>query len=159
MTPGPPSSAARPRTARPSFIDRRRASPAWVPGALAWRWRVGDDRGVSSGSGLPAARPGWVRDVPTPRSLAELRGPLTGRVGLPIRLFWSGPDPRGVRWDLADPVRRRDLYEILLVEGTVEDIRELVNGVELVRLWDEMYLPPWVRAAWRVLIESAGAAA
>jgi hypothetical protein len=91
--------------------------------------------------------------------LAELRGPLTGKVGLPIRLFWSGPDPRGVRWDLADPVRRRDLYEIVLVEGTIEDIRELVNGVELVQLWNEMYLPPWVRAAWRSLIESAGAAA
>jgi hypothetical protein len=112
-----------------------------------------------SGSGLHASRPGWVREVPVPESLAELRGPLSGRVGLPAWLFWSGPDPRGVRWDLADPVRRRDLYEIVLVEGTIEDIRELVNGVELVRLWDEMYLPPWVRAAWRALIESAGAAA
>jgi hypothetical protein len=64
-----------------------------------------------------------------------------------------------VRWDLADPARRRDLYEIVLVEGAIEDIRELVNGVELVRLWDQMYLPPWARAAWRELIESAGAAA
>ena len=93
-------------------------------------------------SGLPVSRPGWVRDVPTPASLAELRGPLTGLVSLPARLFWSGPDPRGVRWDLADAARRRDLYEIVLVEGTIEDIRELVNGAELVRLWDEMYLPP-----------------
>jgi hypothetical protein len=91
--------------------------------------------------------------------LAELRGPLKGLVSLPARLFWSGPDPRAVRWDLADAARRRDLYEIVLVEGTIEDIRELVNGPELVRLWDEMYLPPWVRAAWRALIESKGAAA
>jgi hypothetical protein len=100
-----------------------------------------------------------VRDVPTPASLAELRGPLVGLVSLPAQLFWSGPDPRGVRWDLADAARRRDLYEIVLVEGTIEDIRELINGAELVRLWNEMYLPPWVRAAWRALIESAGAAA
>jgi hypothetical protein len=41
----------------------------------------------------------------------------------------------------------------------LEDIRGLVNGAELVRLWDEMYLPPWVRGAWRALIDSARAAA
>jgi predicted RNA binding protein YcfA (HicA-like mRNA interferase family) len=29
----------------------------------------------------------------------------------------------------------------------------------LVRLWDRMYLPPWVRSAWRPLIDSAGTAA
>jgi hypothetical protein len=77
-------------------------------------------------------------------------------VGLPARLFWSGPNPRDVRWDLADPTRRRDLYEIVLVEGTLEDVRELINGAELVRLWDQRYLPRWVRSAWRPLIDSAG---
>jgi hypothetical protein len=113
---------------------------------------------VSSDDRL-AARPGWVRDVPVPRALNELRGPLTGVVGLPARLFWSGPDPRAVRWDLADPGRRRDLYEIVLVEGTLDDIRCLVNGDDLVELWDQMYLPPWVRAAWRPLIDSTRTAA
>jgi hypothetical protein len=53
------------------------------------------------------------------------------------------------------PIRRRDLYEIVLVEGTLDDVRELINGTELVRLWDQMYLPPWVRSAWRPLIDSA----
>jgi hypothetical protein len=114
--------------------------------------------GVST-SEAPQPRPGWVRDVPVPATLDELRGALTGLVALPPLLFWSGPDPRRVRWDLADPSRRRDLYEIVLAEGTLEDIRDLVNGAELVRLWPEMYLPPWVRAAWRTLIDSAGAAA
>jgi len=61
--------------------------------------------------------------------------------------------------DLADPIRRRDLYEIVLVEGTLDDVRELINGAELVRLWDQMYLPPWVRSAWRPLIDSAHTAA
>ena len=84
---------------------------------------------------------------------------LPGSVDLPARLFWSGRNPREVRWDLADPIRRRDLYEIVLVEGTVDDVRELINGVELVRLWDQMYLPPWVRSAWRPLINSAHTAA
>jgi hypothetical protein len=84
---------------------------------------------------------------------------LSGVVGLPARLFWSGPDPRAVRWDLADPGRRRDLYEIVLVEGTPDDVRELVNGGELVRLWDSLYLPPWVRTAWQPLVDAAIAAA
>jgi hypothetical protein len=112
-----------------------------------------------SGHDQSAARPGWVWDVPVPRALDELRGPLAGEVGLPARLFWSGPDPRAIRWDLADPGRRRDLYEIVLVEGTLDDIRRLVNGESLVELWDRMYLPPWVRAAWHPLIESARTAA
>jgi hypothetical protein len=74
-------------------------------------------------------------------------------------MFWSGPDPRSVRWDLGDPDRRRDLYEIVLVQGTLEDIRRLVNRAELVCLWDAMYLPSWVRAAWRPLIDHARTAA
>lgn len=100
-----------------------------------------------------------MRDVPIPGALDELRGRVAGLVALPARLFWSGPDPRGVRWDLGDRSRRRDLYEIVLVGGTLDDVRGLVNGAELVRLWDEMYLPPWVRAAWRSLIDSARTAA
>jgi hypothetical protein len=47
----------------------------------------------------------------------------------------------------------------VLVEGTLDDIRELINGAELVRLWDQMYLPQWVRSVWRPLIDSAGTAA
>lgn len=117
----------------------------------------GEDGCVSGDPGV--TRPGWVRDVPVPHVLSDLGGALAGVIGLPARLFWSGPDPRGVRWDLSDSARRRDLYEIVLVEGTLDDVRALVNGPELVRLWDEMFLPPWVRAAWRPLIDSARPAA
>jgi hypothetical protein len=105
------------------------------------------------------ARPGWVRDVLVPHTLSELRGPLVGSVGLPARMFWSGPDPRAVRWDLADPERRRDFYEIVLAEGSLDDVCALVDGPELARLWDRMYLPPWVRAAWQPLIDAARRAA
>jgi hypothetical protein len=94
-----------------------------------------------------------------PQVLGELRGPLHGSIGLPARLFWSGPNPRAVRWDLADPHRRRDLYEIVLVEGTLEDIRKLINGPELARLWDQIYLPSWVRAAWQPLVDTTRPAA
>ena len=54
-----------------------------------------------------------------------------------------------MRWNLTDPARRRDLDEIVLVEGTLDDARELINGPEVVRRWDRMYLPPWVRTAWQ----------
>jgi hypothetical protein len=111
------------------------------------------------GSASSAARPGWVRDAPVPRALDELKGPLQGSVSLPARIFWSGPNPRAVRWNLADPGRRRDLYEIVLVEGTLDDIREWVNPVELCRLWEQMYLPRWVRTAWQPLIDAARSAA
>jgi hypothetical protein len=102
---------------------------------------------------------GERRRVPVPRSLDELRGPLEGVASLPARLFWSGPDPRSVRWDLSDRLRRRDLYEIVLVKGTLADVCALVNGPELVWLWEEMYLPPWVREAWGPLVEPGDVAA
>ncbi|MBC8091547.1 MAG: hypothetical protein H7Y15_06340 [Pseudonocardia sp.] len=57
-------------------------------------------------------RPGWVRDVEPPRSLDELRGPTSGVVRLPLRIYWSGPDPESVEWDSGTPDRRARLYEI-----------------------------------------------
>jgi hypothetical protein len=102
---------------------------------------------------------GQRRRVPVPVSLGELCGPLEGVASLPARLFWSGPDPRSVRWELSDRLRRRDLYEIVLVKGTLADVCALVNGPELVRLWDDMYLPPWVREAWSPLVEPGDVAA
>ena len=94
-----------------------------------------------------------------PGSLDELRGMLEGVVCMPARLFWQGPNLRSVRWDLSDRRRRRDFYEIVLVKGTLDDICGFVNGPELVWLWDEMLLPPWVREAWRPLLEAGDVAA
>ena len=97
--------------------------------------------------------------VAVPGSLAELRGLLEGVVCMPARLFWQGPNLRSVQWDLSDRLRRRDFYEIVLVKGTLDDICAFVNGPELVRLWDEMYLPPWVSEAWGPLLELGNVAA
>jgi hypothetical protein len=97
--------------------------------------------------------------VAVPGSLVELRGMLEGAVCMPARLFWQGPNLRSVRWDLSDRRRRRDFYEIVLVKGTLDDICTFVNGPELVRLWDDMLLPPWVREAWRPLLEPGDVAA
>lgn len=94
-----------------------------------------------------------------PRALSELHGPTAGELGLPATLFWSGPDPRSVRWDVADLDRRRDLYEIVLVEGTLDDISRLIDATALIEVWDRMYLPQRVRAAWRTLIDDSRTAA
>ena len=104
------------------------------------------------------ARPGWIRDVELPRSLDELRGPTTGVVRLPLRLYWSGPDPEAVEWRVDDDQRRARLYEVLLREGSLDDVRTLIDGAALVQIWDDLYLPPHVRNAWDPLVHSARAA-
>lgn len=113
---------------------------------------MGHDDPMSSKA---ARRPGWVRPVAVPDSLNELDGALSGPVGLPTRMFWSGPAPETVRWDLSDPDRRRDLYEIVLTHGDLDDVRKLVNRRALLDQWTDLYLPPWIRDAWRPLIDSA----
>jgi len=107
----------------------------------------------------PRRRPGWIRDVELPRSLEELRGPTVGTVRLPLRLYWSGPDPGAVEWSLDESADCGWLYEIVLREGTLDDIRQLVDGATLMRVWEKLYLPPHIRHAWQSLIDSARAAA
>ncbi|MDN5915101.1 MAG: hypothetical protein L0I76_08355 [Pseudonocardia sp.] len=60
---------------------------------------------------------------------------------------------------LSDRDRRRDLYEIVLTHGDPNDVGQLVNRQALLDRWADLYLPPWVRAAWRPLIDDARTAA
>jgi len=41
--------------------------------------------------------------------------------------------PSTLSWHLAAPARWRELYEIVLLEGTLDDIRALINSSELAR--------------------------
>jgi hypothetical protein len=92
-----------------------------------------------------------------PESLDELTGSLVGVVELPLRLSWSGsPDRRA--FDLAVEHDRRMLYEVVLTEGTVEDLRRYVDAAELLRLWSGLWLSPHVRRAWQPLIAAASVA-
>jgi hypothetical protein len=89
------------------------------------------------------ARPGR-RAVVSP-SLADLRGPVTGTVELPHRLFWQ-PD-RHV--DLDAPGLLGWMYETVLREAATDDeLRTWLHGPTLVRLWPDLYLPAGVRQAW-----------
>lgn len=72
-------------------------------------------------------------------------------VTLPLHLNWSEP---GRTSDLSDRGRRARVYEVVLREGTPDDIRSIVDGALLVDLWDELVLPRAVRSAWAPVIRA-----
>lgn len=74
-----------------------------------------------------------------------------GQVQLPLHLSWSEP---GREFDLADRRQRARAYEIVLREGTPQDIVGYVDGALLVDLWPELVLPISVRRAWQPLIDA-----
>ena len=50
------------------------------------------------------------------------------------------------------------LYEVVLTEGDLDDVRTNVDAAELLRLWNDLWLSPHVRRAWQPLIAAATAA-
>jgi hypothetical protein len=69
----------------------------------------------------------------------------SGVVTLPLRVQWSG---RPRRYDLSDRRQRALVYELVLTEGTGDDVRSFIDVDELVRLWNDLVLPAHVRRAW-----------
>jgi hypothetical protein len=72
-------------------------------------------------------------------------------VALPVTLNWS---ERGRVFRLADRGDRARVYEMVLREGTAEDILRYVDGALLVDLWEDLVLPAYVRSAWLPVIET-----
>lgn len=70
-------------------------------------------------------------------------------VELPLHLNWSD---RGRRYDLRDRRRRARVYEIVLREGSPDDVLAYVDGALLIDLWDDLVLPAATRAAWQPLV-------
>jgi hypothetical protein len=90
------------------------------------------------------ARPG--RRVLVALDLADLHGPVTGPVELPLRLFWSGA---GRVFDVGDPGTRQWLYETVLQEASrPEDLSAFLDGPALVEMWPRLFVPNGVRRAW-----------
>lgn len=89
----------------------------------------------------PAARP-----VAVPADLDNPSLPkASGRIELPPHIRWSG---QPLTYDLNDRSDRARVYEQVLREGTVDDVRFFVDAERLLELWDELVLPPAVRRAW-----------
>jgi hypothetical protein len=90
------------------------------------------------------ARPG--RRALVALDLADLRGPVTGTVELPLRLFWSGSDRT---FDIGDPGTRQWIYETVLQEASrPEDLTSFLDGDTLIALWPKLFVPRGVRRAW-----------
>lgn len=77
-------------------------------------------------------------------------------VTLPLHLNWTEP---GRVFDLRDRRQRARVYEIVLREGTPDDVLTYVDGVLLIDLWDDLIIPRHVREAWEPLVAQAPAAA
>jgi transcriptional regulator with XRE-family HTH domain len=67
-----------------------------------------------------------------------------------FHLWWSGPSPQ---YDLADRSDRCRTYELVLREGTPNDIASVVDGTLLVDAWSHLILPAELRQAWQHLID------
>jgi len=70
-------------------------------------------------------------------------------VVLPLHLNWSD---RGRSFDLRDRRQRALVYERTLREGGPGDVLTYIDGALLVDLWNELVLPPAVRAAWHSVV-------
>jgi hypothetical protein len=89
----------------------------------------------------PAARPVSVPEDLEDASVVK----ATGRIELPLHIRWSGPP---ITYDLGDRGDRARVYEQVLREGTLDDVRFYIDADQLYELWDELVLPPTVRHAW-----------
>ncbi|MFC9295780.1 hypothetical protein ACFTWH_10770 [Streptomyces sp. NPDC057011] len=66
-----------------------------------------------------------------PASLADLAGPVSGTVELPLHVAWSGMRA----YDLDRPRQRMSLYRTVLAEGHREDLTALLDEGLLAAQW------------------------
>jgi len=100
-------------------------------------------REAPAGRGHAVYVPSVLPRLPVDRALRQ--------VHLPLRLNWSQP---GREFDLSDRRQRARVYEIVLREGTAEDICSYIDGALLVDLWPDLILPAQVRSEWQPIIEA-----
>src|SRR5690242_11520939 len=96
-------------------------------------------------------RVGWRRPVAVPEDV-DTSGVAKARgvVELPVRVSWSGPRRT---WDLDDPRQRAQVYEMVLTDGTDEDVRRFIDLDVLVSLWPKLHLPRHVCLAWQAFLK------
>lgn len=89
----------------------------------------------------PASRPVAIPDDVDDPTIRK----ASGVVQLPLHVAWSEPP---LAYDLSRRADRLRVYEQVLREGTEDDVRNYIDVDELARVFDELVLPPYVRAAW-----------
>jgi len=93
---------------------------------------------------------GRTTHIPTSLPRLPLRQALA-TITLPLHLNWSEPNRE---FKLSERDQRARVYEIVLREGTPEDVLTYLDGALLVDLWDSLVLPRDLRAAWSDVVDS-----
>jgi hypothetical protein len=86
-----------------------------------------------------------------PADWTGMDAPTCGAVLIPDHI--DPTNPRRV-FELEDQAECKYLYAIVLADGTPADVNRLIDRVLLVGLWDRLYLPHGVRAAWAETVSS-----
>src|SRR5690625_1407159 len=90
----------------------------------------------------------YFRDVKpyhAPGSLADLRGPTSGRVFLPKTVWWAPGDG----WiDIDEPGGTSLAYRVVITEGQPENQIAVLNAETLKKIWGDLVLPERVRVMW-----------
>ena len=121
---------------------RRRGTQTWVPL---------DDRSVAEVRVLePRSSTRWRSSTP-PADWNHATGPVDEVVELAFHLYWSDDNNR---FDLAKRARLRSMYQIVLTEGTADDVRTYINRALLIDVWNDLWLSPAVHEAWDSWIEA-----
>jgi|GEM_PF-1938931 len=107
-----------------------------------------DDVSTEPSEARPTSR--WRTSRP-PASWDGSVEPSSCIVELPLRLYWSDGHNR---FDLADISERRLLYQIVLAEGTPDDVCEFLHPRTLLEIWDELWLSAAVHEAWDGWVEA-----
>jgi DNA invertase Pin-like site-specific DNA recombinase len=129
---------------RPGHTISSVARAVGVSRSTIYKYLPSEERAPTAHLAPYQARPG--RSVLVIDDLADLRGPVTGLVELPLRLFWSLPDHS---FDLDEPDMRLWYYQTVLREATrPDDLAAYLDSYTLVGIWPELYLQKGVRRAW-----------
>jgi transcriptional regulator with XRE-family HTH domain len=91
--------------------------------------------------GAPIRVPDRLPALPPTKALAIIE--------LPLHLEWSGGNRKR---DLADRADRVRVYELVLREGTPEDVLRYVDPTLLLDAFDELNLPAAIRTAWQPVV-------
>ncbi|MCL2883330.1 MAG: hypothetical protein FWF30_02520, partial [Coriobacteriia bacterium] len=93
----------------------------------------------------PKASFGETKPYFAPESLTDLHGPDSGVIRLPHSIYW-GPD----RWfNLAHRSSLHLVYQMVLQEGSIEDIDTYLDQTTLLSIWNELSLPPRLSDLWQ----------